>query len=154
MVPLSLCSLRNFLSSSCSDCDSRMLQLMSDAGAPGLRSIAWSQGRGGGNFFDSSSLNTCLCLRYCGGIMLVGVWIVVDPMMVWEWGLICRGRNHALAASAALSTIGSWSWVIHPLLQSIFGWAAVNYGYPRITLFSPRSERKYRSVRCAVPVHV
>ena len=75
--------------------------------APGFNSIAWSQGRGGGNFFDSLLLNTLVCLRYCGGTILGGVWIVVDPTIVWVLGLICRGKNCAFAASADHKTIGS-----------------------------------------------
>ena len=107
MVPRSSCSFRNLLSSCCSDCDSRILRLMSVAGAPGFSSIAWSHGRGGGNFLDSSSLNTLVCFLYCGGMILGGVWIVVDPTIVWVFGLICRGRNRALAASGDRRTIGS-----------------------------------------------
>ena len=45
--------------------------------------------------------------------MLGGVWIVVDPTIVWDLGLICRGKNCALAASADHNTMGNWSWVIH-----------------------------------------
>ena len=80
--------------------------------------------------------------------------MVADPTVVCDLGLICRGKNRALAASADRSTIGSWSWAIHPRAQSIFGWAAANQGNPKITLFSPKSERKYRSVRRWVPVWV
>ena len=154
MVPRSSCSFRNFCSSACSDCESQMLRLMRVAGAPGFNSIAWSQGRGGGNFFDSSSLNTLVCFRYCGGTMLSGVCIVVLPTMVWDLGLICRGKNCAFVASADHRTISNWSCVIHPLAQSILGCAAANHGYPKITLFSPRSERKYRRVCCWVSVLV
>ena len=107
MVPRSSCSFKNFCNSVCSDCESWMLRLMRVAGAPGFNSIAWSQGRGGGNFFDSSSLNTLAYFRYCGGMMLLGVWIVVLPTMVWDLGLICRGKNRAFAASADRRTIGN-----------------------------------------------
>ena len=103
-----------------------MFLLMRVAGAPGFSLITWSQGRDGGNFFDSSLLNTLACFLYWGGTIVVGVWIVVNPRMVWVLGLICRGKNHALAASVACSTMGSWLWVIHPWAQSIFGWAAAN----------------------------
>ena len=154
MVPQSSCSFRNFLSSSCSNCDNRMFLLMRVAGAPGFNSMAWSQGRYGGNFLDSSLLNTLACFWYCGGMMLGGVWISIDPMMVCVLGLICWGRNRALAASVNRKTIGSWSCVIHPWAQSTFSWAATNQGYPRITLFSPKSERKYWRVHCWVPVLV
>ena len=107
MVPRSLCSFRNFFNSSCFNCDNRMFLLMRVAGAPGFNSMAWSQGRCGRNFFDSSLLKTLACLRYCGGTMVGGVWIVVDPMIVCVLGLICRGRNCALAASADRRTMGS-----------------------------------------------
>ena len=126
MVLWSLCSFRNFLSSSCSDCDSLMFLLMRVASAPGFNSMAWFQGCGGGNFLDSSLLNTLACQWYCGGTMLGGVLLVIDPMSVWVLGLICWGRNRALAASEDRSTMGSWSWVIHPQAQSILGCATVN----------------------------
>ena len=128
MVPRSSCSFRNFPNSCCSDCESRILRLMRVAGAPGFSSIAWSQGHGGGNFLDSSSLNTLAYFRYCGGTMLSGVCIAVLPTMVWDLGLICRGKNRAFAASADRRTIGSWLCVIHPLAQSILGCAAANQG--------------------------
>ena len=58
MVPLPRCSLMNFRSSASSGCDSGISLPGSDAGAPGLSSIAWSQTRVGGNSCDASSLNT------------------------------------------------------------------------------------------------
>jgi hypothetical protein len=66
--------------------------------------------------------------------------------------LICQGRNCALTASGAQNITGSWVWSIQPLFQSIHGWNATNHGYPRIALFSPRSDRKKRRVVCCVPV--
>ena len=39
--------------------------------------------------------------------MLGGVWMVVDPITVCDLGLICRGRNRALAASADRRMIGN-----------------------------------------------
>ncbi len=68
MVPLSMCSFMNFWSSTSSDCDKQMFLLMSVAGAPGFNSIAWSQDRFGGNFFDSCLLNTHTCHWYCVGM--------------------------------------------------------------------------------------
>ena len=82
IVPRSSCSFRNLPSSCCSDWESHMLRLIRVAGAPGFNSIAWSQGRSGGNFFDSSSLNTLAYFRYCGGMMLSGVCIIALPTMV------------------------------------------------------------------------
>jgi hypothetical protein len=63
-----------------------------------------------------------------------------------------HGKNHAWVASSAHSTMGNCPWLIHPLFQSILGWNAVNQGYPRIALFSPRFERKNRRVDHCVPV--
>ena len=37
---------------------------------------------------------------------------------------------------------GSWLLSIYPWAQSIFGWLAVNHGYPRIAFWSARSVRK------------
>ncbi len=53
IVPRSTCSLRNFCSSSNSNCESCIFRLMRVAGAPGFSSMAWSHDRFGGNFFDS-----------------------------------------------------------------------------------------------------
>ena len=58
MVPLPKCSLTNLRSSASSGCDSGISFPGSDAGAPGLSSIVWSQIRDGGNSCDASSLNT------------------------------------------------------------------------------------------------
>ena len=66
----------------------------------------------------------------------------------------CRGRNRAFAVSTDHSMMGSWSWVIHPQAQLILGCAVVNQGYPRMTLLSPRSDRKYRRVHVLIPVLV
>ncbi len=59
-----------------------------------------------------------------------------------------------MAASAALRMMGSWEWSIHPRAQSIFGWAVVNQGYPRMILWSPRSVRKYHRFTLQVLVLV
>ena len=37
------------------------------SGASGFRVIAWSHGREGGNFFDSTGSNILACLRYSSG---------------------------------------------------------------------------------------
>jgi hypothetical protein len=50
MVPLAVCSFMNFSSSCCSVWDRCMVLLMRVGGAPGLSSIAWSQGHDGGSF--------------------------------------------------------------------------------------------------------
>ncbi len=59
-----------------------------------------------------------------------------------------------MAASVALRMIGNWEWSIHPQAQSIFGCAVVNQGYPRMTLWSPRSVRKYCKFTFRVPILV
>ena len=103
------------------------------AGAPAFSSIAWSHNRFRGNFFDSRSSNTRACFQYCGGTKFAsnfsaaGV-VSMRPMMVWDSGLICQGRNCAFAALGLRNTIGSWSWEIHPRAQLILGWVAVNQG--------------------------
>src|SRR5712671_1440269 len=51
MVPRAVCSLRNWESSPCSVRERRMVLLMRVAGAPGFRSMAWSQVLEGGNPF-------------------------------------------------------------------------------------------------------
>jgi hypothetical protein len=62
------------------------------------------------------------------------------------------GTKVAFLASGAWSTIGSCSWSIHPLFQSIHGCVAANHGYSRIALWSPRFERKNHKVVWLFPV--
>src|SRR6266850_3263939 len=69
MVPLPKCSLVNFCSSASSGCDNGISFPGSDAGAPGLSSMAWSQMCVGGNSCDASLLNTLEYWRYCSGIL-------------------------------------------------------------------------------------
>jgi hypothetical protein len=66
--------------------------------------------------------------------------------------LTCQGRNCALVTFEAQNITDSWVWLIHPLFQLICGWNAANHGYPRIALFSPRSDRKKQRVDRCVPV--
>ena len=66
---------------------------------------------------------------------------ICSHWFVCSW-LTNRGRNRAFVASAALSTMESWVWSIHPLFQLIFGCTAANQGYPSIALCSPSSVRK------------
>jgi len=147
MVPRSTCSLINSHSSCSSICNKCIFWLIRVAGAPGFNSIVWSHNCFGGNFFDSWSLNMWACFWYCGGMKFLGSVVlgtsIARHTMVCDIGLICRGRNRAFATSGLRSTMGSWSWEIHPRAQSIFGWVAMNQGYPKMTLFSLRSNRKY-----------
>src|SRR6267142_4434973 len=69
MVPLPRCSLTNLHNLASSGCDSGISFPGSDAGAPGLSSIAWSQMHDRGNSCDASSLNTLEYWRYCSGIL-------------------------------------------------------------------------------------
>ena len=69
IVPLLRCSLTNLRSLASSGWDSGMSFLGSDAGAPGLSSMAWSQTHDGGNSCDASSLNTLEYWRYCSDIL-------------------------------------------------------------------------------------
>jgi len=58
MVPLAVCSFINFRSSYCLVWDRHMVLLMRVGGAPGLSSIAWSQGCDGGSFPSWHCSNT------------------------------------------------------------------------------------------------
>src|SRR6267142_5351525 len=69
MVPLPRCSLTNLHSSASSGCDSGMSFPGSDAGAPGLSSIAWSQMHDGGNLCDASLLNTSAKINFSYSIL-------------------------------------------------------------------------------------
>ena len=85
-----------------------MFRLMSVEGAPSFRSIAWSQGRSGGNLFDSSSLNTLVYCRYWGGIRSL-VSRSTPPLLILMGGSrAVLAENCAMAASVALRTMGSW----------------------------------------------
>src|SRR5580693_7266172 len=156
-----MCSFTNLRSSCCSAWDSGMSLPGSAAGAPGLSSIAWSHGRDGGNSCEASSEKTLENEQYWLGIfgysdVCVGSVISLQMYMISARAglilLICWGTNRARAVSGVLSIIGSWLWSIHPLLQSTRGWKAANHGYPKMTLFSPRFERKNRRVCRCVPV--
>ena len=161
MVPCLVCSTTNLCSSSCSACDSSMSLRGRAADALGLSSITWSQMCDGGNSCKASSENTLEYYWYCSGIfgsiraslgLTASLPMYSVPLSSVLGLLTHQGRNHALDASGARSIMGSWVWSIHPLLQSIQGWNAVNHGYPRIALFSPRSERKNQRVERCVSV--
>jgi len=68
IMPLAVCSFTNVWSSPCSAQESRISLPGSAAGAPGLSSITWSQGRDGGNLCEASSKNTLKYIQYCVGI--------------------------------------------------------------------------------------
>ena len=55
---------------------------------------------------------------------------------------LIQGTKIAFCAFGALIMIGSCEWLIHPLFQLILGCVSANHGYPKITLCSPRLDRK------------
>ena len=79
--------------------------------------------------------------------------LVVDPIVTcprkyWSVALFMGHRTffilgvyEAFAALGADKTIGSCEMSIHPFFQSTLGWKAANQGYPKIALWSPKSER-------------
>src|SRR6266436_3686794 len=132
-------------------------------GAPGSNSMAWSHIVCLGSRWDFSLLKTLLCLTYsCGIFVLSTSWAV--PMVALQSRicsifmgcglLMVHNINRALAASGALSTMGSCVWSIHPLLQSILGCTMANQGYPRIALCSPSCVRKNLMFMVVGPVHM
>jgi len=82
MVPLSKCSLTNLRNSVSSGWDSGISLPGSDAGTPGLSSMAWSHSRVGGNLCDASSLNTLLYCWYCAGILLRSSGVLVGSITI------------------------------------------------------------------------
>jgi hypothetical protein len=132
-----------------------------DTGAFGLSSMAWSQICNGGNSCDMSSEKTLEYCWYCSGMFASGRLplglMITLPIYSLSLGVIlglltCHGRKHVLSISWVLKIIGSCIWSIHPRFQSIRGWKAANHGYPRMALFSSKSERKNQSVECCAPV--
>ena len=84
----------------------------------------------------------------CGVLFVRGCRHNGDPSKYWSvtflmgWGMFfVLGVYVAFAAFGADRIIGSCDMSIHPLFQSTLGWKAANQGYPKIALWSPRSER-------------
>jgi hypothetical protein len=157
IVPLLRCSLTNLRSCSSSACDNGISLPGSAAGAPGLRSIAWSQGREGGNSCDASSEKTLSNCLYCGGIGSVGFVARMSsrPICIVRIGLgvlVVLSVKRAHPASGVRNIMGNCEWSIQPLFQSIFGCMAANQGYPSMALFSPKFERKNRRLTHLSPV--
>src|ERR1700682_5674096 len=151
------CSLTILCVSSSSGWDSRISLAGMDAGASGFSSIAWSHILAGGNLWEASLLKTLENWEYCSGTpgaVIVGSGSKMTRVMSirsswWFHGvLVVLGVNRALAVSTLLMITGSCEWSIHPLFQSILGWTAADQGYPRITLLSPKSDRKNRRFVC------
>ena len=111
-----------------------MFLLMSVEGALSFKSMEWSQGRSGGNRFDLLSLNTLAYRWYWGGILSLVCRSTFPSLIFMGNNCAVLAENFAMATSAALRTMGSWEWSIHPLAQSILGCTVVNQGYPRMTL--------------------
>src|SRR5712671_643005 len=98
-------------------------------------------------------------LRQCGGRGLAGnLGHDGDPPDIRISELVGSGRSRVLGLNCGFSALashrmrGSWVVSIHPRAQSILGWFAANHGYPRITLWCPRSVRKKRMLVCLVPI--
>ena len=153
IVPLLRCSCMNLCISAFSSCVSGSSLPGRVSGAPGSNSIVWSHTVDWGSLWDSISLNTLLCLWYSFGIVEFCSLEVVDPMVTPPrkyWSVIflmgqgmflVLGVYVASAAFGADRTIGSCDMSIHPFFQSTLGWKAANQGYPKIALWSLRSER-------------
>jgi hypothetical protein len=165
MVPCRRCSSMNFCISSCSTQFSGRSRAGKVSGVFGRSSMVWSHMVCFGNHWDFSLLNTFSCRQYSFGIFPFSCcqsclgWIVTLPMKYFISGLargtffVC-GTNIAFCAFGAHRTIGSWVWSIHPFFQSILGCTAVNHGYPKMALCSPRLDKKNHSLVTAVPVLV
>ena len=153
IVPLLRCSCTNLCISAFSSWVSGSSLPGRVFGALGSSSIVWSHTVDWGNLWDSASLNTLLCLWYSLGTVVFGSLEVVDPMVTllrrYQSDIFLMGQGTffvlgvymAFAAFGADRTIGSCDMSIYPLFQSTLGWKAVNQGYPKIALWSPRSER-------------
>ena len=123
--------------------------------------IAWTQTILFGSCCDFCSLNTFACWWNSSGTLVRSAssgcsgWTVTlhRKYLSFRMGqgmfLILRTKV-AFYAFGAWSTMGSWEWSIHPFFQSILGWVAVNHRYLRITLCSPKSDRKNQN--CSVIV--
>ena len=83
-----------------------MFQLIRVGGAPGFSSILWSQGRSGGNFFDSSLLNTFLNDLYDSGTFNRFSLIVAEVIFA-QGCLLVLGWKRAWSMLLARSTMGS-----------------------------------------------
>jgi hypothetical protein len=84
----------------------------SAAGAPGLRSIAWSQGLDGGNSWEASSEKMRSNIEYCGGIWGVEFMVrmynrpILMACVVLGTFVVLK-MNRAFAASGVRSMMGS-----------------------------------------------
>ena len=125
--------------------------------------MAWSHTVCFGNRCDCCSLKTLACRWNSVGIFdksasggEVGSWNAIRVMKylscVGRGTFLVLGTKMAFFAFGARIIIGSWAWSIQPRFQSIRGCAAVNHGYPKIALCSPKSERKNLMVVVFVPV--
>ena len=67
-------------------------------------------------------------------------------------GVIVHWVMRDLMAFLVRRMSGSWVLSIHPCAQLIFGWLAVNHGYPRMAFWLARSVRKNRNHTLWFPV--
>ena len=163
IVPRCKCSAINLLISQISSWGSLSSLPASDFGAFGNSSIAWSHTVLFGKRWDLCSLNTLAWRWNSLGTLVRSAssgcsgWTVTLhrkylSFQVGRGMFLILGMKVTFCALGALSTMGSWEWSIHPFFQSILGWVAANQGYPRITLCSPRLDRKNCSVVVFCPV--
>jgi hypothetical protein len=163
MVPRCKCSAMNFSISLISSWGSLSSLPANDFGVFGSSSIAWSHTVLLGSHWDFCSLNTFVWQWNSSGTLVRSVssgcsrWTVAlhRKYLSFRAGrrtFLILGTKVAFCTFGTLSTMGSWKWSIHPFFQSILGWVTVNHGYPRITLCSPRSDRKNHSVVVFCPV--
>ena len=122
-------------------------------GALGCNSIVWSQTVHFGKHWDCCSLKTFMCQwNSCGTFIRSASegwsgWIVIWHKKYFSfhigWGMFwILGMKIAFCAFEAQIIMKSCPWSIHPLFQSILSYVAMNHRYPRITLCSPKLDRK------------
>ena len=151
------------------------------SGASGFRVIAWSHGREGGNFFDSTGSNMFACLRYSSGTSMSCVNLLAsldnsieiplsEDSLSSSWNIFscrCCVLVHSLRPMTILAIMG----LMHVFLQSTdrmmmgrkevsmeaslhlnFGLKVESQGYPKIKSSPPRSVTRNFMTSCLLPV--
>ena len=107
----------------------------------------------------SASLEASICFLF--GEMGMDTWAMCIELVMSGicWGGFLRPAGVAVHCAIRDSMAflvqrmsGSWLLSIHPWGQSIFGWLAVNHGYPRMALWLARSVRKNHNHTLWFPV--
>jgi hypothetical protein len=139
IVPLCKCSALNFSISCISSWGSLSSLPANDFGVFGSSSIAWSHTVLFGSCWDFYLLNTFMWQWNSLGTLVKSAssswsgWMVTlhRKYLSFHMGrgmFLILGTKVAFCAFGALSTMGSWAWLIHPFLQLILGWVAANHG--------------------------